>query len=161
MRQATEKHRGGIQWTLTTRLEDLDFADDIVLLSHNHHGMQLKLMRLAKISAKTGIRISKSKAKVMRVNTRNANKLELDGEAIDEVENFTYLGSNISKDGGSDRDIQTRIGKARTTFAMLTPVWRWNRWKFFRESSMVTTTYRTFSFVFLSENKRSSCFNCK
>jgi len=63
----------------------------------------------------------------MRVNTRNANKLELDGEAIDEVENFTYLGSNVSKDGGSDRDIQTRIGKARTRFAILTPVWRWNR----------------------------------
>ena len=60
----------------------------------------------------------------MRVNTRNANKLELDGEAIDEVENFTYIGSNISKDGGSDRDIQVRIGKARTAFAILTPVWR-------------------------------------
>ena len=60
----------------------------------------------------------------MRVNTRNADKLELDGEAIDEVENFTYIGSNISKDGGSDRDIQVRIGKARTAFSILTPVWR-------------------------------------
>jgi len=86
--------------------------------------MQFKLTRLAKISAKTGLRISKSKTKVMRVNTRNADKLELDGEAIDEVENFTYIGSNISKDGGSDRDIQVRIGKARTAFSILTPVWR-------------------------------------
>jgi len=59
---------------------------------------------------------------VMRVNIRTADKLELDGEAIDEVENFTYLGSNISKDGGSDRDIPLRIGKARTAFAILTPV---------------------------------------
>ena len=55
------------------------------------------------ISAKTDLRISKSKTKVMRVNTRNADKLELDGEATDERENFTYLGSNFSKDGGSDR----------------------------------------------------------
>jgi len=86
--------------------------------------MQSKLTQLAKISAKTGLRISKSKTKVMRVNIRKADKLELDGEAIDEVENFTYLGSNIGKDGGSVRDIQVRIGKARTAFAILTPVWR-------------------------------------
>ena len=58
----------------------------------------------------------------MSVNTRNADKLELDGEAIDKVENFTYLGSNISKDGGSDQDKQVRIRKARTALAILTPV---------------------------------------
>ena len=40
MRRTTEANRDGIQWTLTTRLEDLDFADDIALLSHNHQGMQ-------------------------------------------------------------------------------------------------------------------------
>ena len=119
-----EANRDGLQWTLTTRLEDLDFADDIALLSHNHQGMQAKVTRLAKISAKTGLRISKSKTKVMRVKTRNVDNIKLDGEAIDEVEDFTYLGSSISKDGGSDRDIVARIGKARTAFAILRPVWR-------------------------------------
>ena len=124
MRQTTEEYRDGIQWTFTTRQEDLDFADDFSLLSNNHQDMQSKLTRLAKISAKTGLRISKSKTKVMRIYTRKADKLALDGEAIDEVENFTYLGSNISKDGGSDQDIQVRIEKERTAFAILTPVWR-------------------------------------
>ena len=95
MRQTTEANRDGIQWTLTTRLEDLDFADGIALLSHNHQGMQAKVKRIAKISAKTGLRISKSKTKVMRVKTRNVDNIKLDGEAIDEVEDFTYLGSNI------------------------------------------------------------------
>ena len=32
MRQTTKKNRDGIQWTLLTRLEDLDFADDVALL---------------------------------------------------------------------------------------------------------------------------------
>ena len=96
MRQTTKKHRGGIQWTLTSRLEDLDFADGIAFLSHNHQGMQSKVTPFAKISAKTDLRISKSKTKVMRVNTMNADKLDLDGEATDERENFTYLGSNFS-----------------------------------------------------------------
>ena len=36
MRQTTEQHRDGIQWTLMTRLEDLFFADYVALLSHNH-----------------------------------------------------------------------------------------------------------------------------
>ncbi|KAL9978171.1 hypothetical protein ACROYT_G015662 [Oculina patagonica] len=124
MRRTTEKHQDGIQWTLTTRLEDLDFADDIALLSHNHRSMQSKLTRLAKISMQTGLRISKSKTKVMRVNTKNADRIELDEDEIDEVEDFAYLRSNISKDGGSDQDIRVRIGKARTAFTILTPVWR-------------------------------------
>ena len=86
--------------------------------------MQSKLTRLAKISMQTGVRISKSKTKLMRVNTRNTDRIELDGDEIDEVEDFAYLGSNISKDGGSDQDIRVRIGKARFAFAILIPVWR-------------------------------------
>ena len=54
------------------------------------------------ISAKAALRIKKSKTKG-RINTRNADRLELDGEEIDEVEDFANLSSNISKDGGSDR----------------------------------------------------------
>lgn len=58
----------------------------------------------------------------MRANTRNADKVELYGEV--KVKDFSYLGSNVSTDGGSDRDIQARIGNARNAFTILTPVWR-------------------------------------
>ena len=74
-----------IQWTLTTRLEDLDFVDDIALLSQNHRRLQSKLTRLEKISMQTGLRIGKSKTKVMRVNTKNADRTELDGDEIEEI----------------------------------------------------------------------------
>jgi len=77
------------------RLEDLDVPDDIALLSHNHRSMQSKLTKLAKISMQTDLRISKSKTKVMRVNTRNTDRTELDGDKIDEVEDFAYLGQWI------------------------------------------------------------------
>lgn len=73
------------------------------------------------IPAKAGLRINKSKTKG-KINTRNVDKLELDGEEIDEVEDFANPGSNISKDGGSDRANQQRIGKARTAFIILSPV---------------------------------------
>nr|KAG5695243.1 hypothetical protein BaRGS_008071 [Batillaria attramentaria] len=43
MRQATDGKRTGIQWTFSKQLEDLDFADDIALLSHKQQDAQEKL----------------------------------------------------------------------------------------------------------------------
>ncbi|GFR98641.1 hypothetical protein ElyMa_002773700 [Elysia marginata] len=40
MKTTTQGRNNGIQWTLTTQLDDLDFADDIALLSHNNRQMQ-------------------------------------------------------------------------------------------------------------------------
>ena len=46
MRRTTEGQRNGIRWNFTTTLEDLDFADDIVLLSSKHQQIQDKTNRL-------------------------------------------------------------------------------------------------------------------
>ncbi|XP_022806441.1 uncharacterized protein LOC111343517 [Stylophora pistillata] len=75
------------------------------------------------MSANAGLRINKSKTKGMKINTSNADRLESEGEDIEEVEDLVYLGSNISKDGGADRDVQGRIGKARTALTTQRPVW--------------------------------------
>ena len=40
MKTTTTGRNNGIQWTLWTQLDDLDFADDLALLSHNHSQMQ-------------------------------------------------------------------------------------------------------------------------
>ena len=64
-------------------------------------GMQSKLTRMGIISAEADLRVNKSKTKGMGINTTNADRLELDGEEVDEVEDFAYLGSNISNDDGS------------------------------------------------------------
>ena len=45
-------------------------------------------------------------------------------DRVEEVDEFTYLGSTVSNKGGSDEDIQARIRKARQAFAMLRPIWR-------------------------------------
>jgi hypothetical protein len=39
MKQVTNS-RSGIQWSLTEQLEDLDFAEDLALLTHTHQQMQ-------------------------------------------------------------------------------------------------------------------------
>ena len=42
MKKTTKYRRNGIQWTPWRQLEDLDFADDLALLSHSHQQMQEK-----------------------------------------------------------------------------------------------------------------------
>ena len=40
-----------------------------------------------------------------------------------EVESFVYLGSMVNQQGGTDRDVTARIGKARAAFVMLKNIW--------------------------------------
>ena len=42
MKQTTQTARHGIQWTMFSQLEDLDYADDIALLSTNSSHLQQK-----------------------------------------------------------------------------------------------------------------------
>ena len=42
MERATEKGENVIQWILLTQLDDLDFADDIALLSHTQKKIKLQ-----------------------------------------------------------------------------------------------------------------------
>ena len=43
-------------------------------------------------------------------------KITVGDRELKQVENFTYLGSNISNDGKCEREIKIRIGKAKTAF---------------------------------------------
>ena len=124
MRQSTAGQRTGIQWTFTKQLEDLDFADDISLLSQRQQDAQEKLCRVAEEAGKTGLQINTGKTEVMRVNNKQQDPLQLHQESMKEVEKFVYLGSVVSKDGGSDEDIKSRINKARHAFNTLRTIWK-------------------------------------
>lgn len=123
MRRTTEGSNTGIQWTLTKQLEDLDFADDISLLSHKQQHAQSKLTRLAEEAEKIGLKINVRKTKVMRLNNRQEHPLQLQGEDLVETNRFVYLGSIVNSDGGADEDVRSRINKARLEFNTLRPIW--------------------------------------
>ena len=123
MKSATSPPRG-IQWTLTQRLDDLDFADDICVLSHTKREMQEKTWRLQEFAKRTGLEINIEKTKAMKINVKQSAPITLDNRPIEEVQKFTYLGSCISIDGGTEEDLKTRINKARHTFIMLKKIWK-------------------------------------
>jgi hypothetical protein len=122
MKTAMDPPRG-IQWTLTRKLEDLDFADDISLLSHRHEDIQTKADNLHSVAGSTGLEISITKTKNMRVNATQETPVSINGQPVEDVDRFTYLGSIVSKTGGTDEDVRSRINKARQAFVTLKPVW--------------------------------------
>ena len=123
MRTTTTGRNNGIQWTLWTQLDDLDFAEDLALLSHNHNQMQDKTTRLETISARTGLNINTKKTELMKINTTANTPVTVAGKPIKKVESFVYLGSVVDKQGGTDWDVAARIGKARGAFVMLKNIW--------------------------------------
>lgn len=56
-------------------------------------------------------------------HTTNDEPVKLDGNRLEEVQSFTYLGSNIDKQGGTDADVKARIGKERIAFLQLKNIW--------------------------------------
>ena len=60
----------------------------------------------------------------MIVTTASTEPVLLEGSPLDEVESCTYLGSIINVQGGTDEDVKSRIGKARTAFLQLQTIWK-------------------------------------
>jgi len=123
MKETTREQRNGIQWKLGEQLEDLEFADDISLVSSNNQQMQDKTAQLTANSIKLGLRRNVSKTKVMKVNCTNSRPVKTRDTILEEVTSFVSLGSVVSIDGGSDEAIKVRINKARVAFNMLRKVW--------------------------------------
>ncbi|PVD27886.1 hypothetical protein C0Q70_10461 [Pomacea canaliculata] len=110
--------------TATTTLENLDFAADIALLSHCHQDMQEKTNAFSESAGNLGLKVSAKKMKSMRVNARVQDSIKLNGEEIEEVDSFTYLGSKVSNTGDAEVEIRARLAKASHSFASLRSTWK-------------------------------------
>lgn len=111
---------GGLDWVEGDRLSDLDFADDIVLLHGSYEGMQAMTQSLEVVAGKVGLVINTTKTKIMTVGKWNSTeKITIGADEVDACEEFCYLGSTIDREGGSDREIMIRLGKANGAFGRL------------------------------------------
>jgi hypothetical protein len=127
MRQAIDHQKCGLPWGPMGQLADLDFADDVALLGPTQHDLVNMTAALEQEAAKIGLRVSGSKTRVMRVGYVRANvPVTIGQKRIEEVDQFTYLGSVITADGGADDDVTCRIGKATAVLRRLQPLWRTN-----------------------------------
>jgi hypothetical protein len=96
------------------RLTDLDYADDIALFATNQNDLLYILETVSKEGGKLGLKISWPKTKLMLISANQlpTHPLQIDGEVVEFVKTFTYLGSSLAADGTIDHELSCRIAKA-------------------------------------------------
>ena len=70
------------------------------------------------------MKINANKTKELRVNCLKQEELTIGETVIDRVDEFQYLGSVITKNGGTDEDIKQRLKKANIAFMQLREIWK-------------------------------------
>ncbi|VDO82338.1 unnamed protein product, partial [Schistosoma mattheei] len=128
MKTSTYEGKRGIQWTSRMWMDDLDLADDLALLSHTQQQIQEKTTSVAAASAAAsaaaiGLNKHKGKSKILRYNTACTNPITIDGDDLEDVKTFKYVGSIIDEHGGSDADVKAWIGKTRAAYLQLKYIW--------------------------------------
>jgi hypothetical protein len=63
------------------------------------------------------------KTKVLKGNADNSHHIKLEEQILEEVKAFTYMGSVVDKQGGTDANVRARFGKARAVFVQLKNIW--------------------------------------
>ncbi|CAD7951557.1 unnamed protein product [Amoebophrya sp. A120] len=95
----------------TVALDHLLYADDLGLFAQSLEKLTAVTKNLcAKFSA-FGLQVNFTKTKFMSFNAEQQQQqaIDVDGNSIERVREFAYLGSIISEDGTDKRDIETRI----------------------------------------------------
>jgi len=128
MTDALDEYSGGVSCA-GRKIVDLRFADDIDLVEESASGIQEITKRLEKTAKKYGMEISTEKSKVMVVgkpeNTYGqVADVMVDGIKLEQVKSFTYLGSTLTDNGRSEKEIRIRIGRATSSLASLDNIWR-------------------------------------
>ena len=67
--RALDGKKRGLTWRLQESLEDMEYADDVCLVSHKYKHMCRKLDDFWKESKMAGLEINSSKTEEVRVNT--------------------------------------------------------------------------------------------
>ena len=103
-------------------ITDLDFADDIALLSNEIKEAQELLSRVERECAAVGLGINAKKTKYIALNNKDEEGITtLAGESLEKVEDFKYLGSWVAS---TEKDIRVRKALAWKALHSLNNIWR-------------------------------------
>ena len=101
---------------------DLDFADDIALLSEEIDQAQKLLQRVETSVGKVGLKMNAAKTKYMAFNQKGTSCLKTnEGKVLEEVKDFKYLGSLMES---SPKDIKARKAAAWRACNKLGKIWK-------------------------------------
>lgn len=107
------------KWNLRTILvQSLLYADDIVLITDSQEKMQEALTEWQEELLRKGMVINTSKSKILVLSREEPEEVHLicNGETLEVVPEFTYLGTVISSSGKIDPEISHRITRANQVY---------------------------------------------
>ena len=107
-------------------VRDFLFADDCALAAHSEEDLQYLADSFSAAVKAFGLTTSIKKTEVLCPGTTQPEpSIMIDGAALKNVEDFTYLGSCLSSSGGLDTEISCQLSKASSAFEHLsTRLWR-------------------------------------
>lgn len=79
-----------------------------VVIANKYSDMQTAIDKLSAESRTVGLNINRAKTKTIRVNASNETSLYVEGNILEAIDHFEYLGSNDEVDGGTGIDIELR-----------------------------------------------------
>ena len=86
---------------------NLRYAEDTTLMSESEEELKSLLMKLKEESEKVGLELNIQKMKIMASGP--ITSWQIDGETVETVSDFIFLGSKITADGDCSHEIKRRL----------------------------------------------------
>merc|ERR1712121_55348 len=113
---------GEREWVLSQLL----FADDTALVAESAEQLQCLVQEFGRVCKRRKLRVNVGKSKVMRIGGSEEPEMlniRLNGDMVEVVDSFKYLGSCFSSDGGVKGDVCMRIQEGVKAFGAMKKVW--------------------------------------
>ena len=98
-----KKHKAGIK-SAGRNINHLRYADDTTLMAESEEELKSVLMKVKEESEKVGLKFNIQKTKIMASGPTTS--WEIDGETLETVADFIFLGSKITADGDCSHEIK-------------------------------------------------------
>ena len=108
-------------------LSQLLFADDTALVAESAEQLQCLVREFGEVCERRKLRVNVDKSKIMVVGKNEDPSLlniMLNGESMEVVNTFKYLGSCFGSDGGVKEDVSMRVSEGMKTFGAMKRMWK-------------------------------------
>ena len=85
-------------------INNLRYADDITLMAESEEQLQSLLMKVREQREKAGLKLSIQKMKIMA--SSSITPWQINGETVETVTDFIFLGSKITADGDCSHEMK-------------------------------------------------------
>ena len=101
-----EEAQAGIKFA-GRNINNLRYADGTTLIAESEEDLKSLLMKVKEQSEKVGLKFNIQKTKIMASGL--ITSWQRDGEAVETVSDFIFLGSTITADGDCSHEIKRRL----------------------------------------------------